>query len=140
MAAKLALADVPLTTSWTTRSCPDETDEVTRLILDTHDAAAFAPVAALTVGGFRDFLLRHGRAHAPRSLPGVTPEMAAAVSKLMGNKDLIPSAAGRRSSPAAGTPSGGPGVRRPGAAEPPGRRPGRHPASRRGAVRAAGTR
>jgi ethanolamine ammonia-lyase large subunit len=73
---------------------PYETDEVTRLIIDTHDRAAFAAVAHLTVGGFRDWLLEvAARPDAALVLtalaPGLTPEMVAAVSKLMRNQDLI---------------------------------------------------
>src|SRR6478735_1803851 len=56
MAARIALADLPLRTFLHEALIPYEEDEVTRLILDTHDAAAFAPVAALTVGEFRDWL------------------------------------------------------------------------------------
>ena len=66
-------------------------DEVTRLIIDTHDPAAFAPVASLTVGDFRDWLLSDaatGEALAALA-PGLTPEMVAAVSKLMRVQDLI---------------------------------------------------
>ncbi|MBV9455988.1 MAG: ethanolamine ammonia-lyase subunit EutB, partial [Bradyrhizobium sp.] len=91
VAARMALAAVPLTQFLTEAVIPYETDEVTRLILDNHDAAAFAPVASLTVGGFRDFLLSD--AAIPESLKklsrGITPEMAAGVSKLMRNQDLI---------------------------------------------------
>src|SRR4051812_13733750 len=58
-AAQRCLADVPLALFLAEPLVPYETDEVTRLILDTHDSAAFAPVAALTVGGFRDWLLRY---------------------------------------------------------------------------------
>jgi len=70
---------------------PYEDDEVTRLIVDTHDARAFAPIASLTVGAFRDFLLSDAATpEVLRSLSrGITPEMAAAVSKLMRNQDLI---------------------------------------------------
>jgi ethanolamine ammonia-lyase large subunit len=70
---------------------PYEADEVTRLIVDTHDAAAFSAVAHLTVGGFREWLLSdeaNGAALAALS-PGITPEMAAATSKIMRNQDLI---------------------------------------------------
>ncbi len=91
IAARMALADLPLRQFLTEAVIPYENDEVTRLIVDTHDAAAFAPVASLTVGGFRDWLLSD--AATPEALkmlaPGVTPEMAAAVSKLMRNQDLI---------------------------------------------------
>ena len=69
---------------------PYETDEVTRLILDTHDKYAFAPIAAMTIGDFRDFLLSDEATTETlgRLAPGITPEMAAAVSKLMRNQDL----------------------------------------------------
>jgi ethanolamine ammonia-lyase large subunit len=91
VAARMALAGVPLTQFLQETVIPYEADEVTRLILDGHDAAAFAPVASLTVGAFRDFLLSD--AATTESLKklarGITPEMAAAVSKLMRNQDLI---------------------------------------------------
>ena len=91
MAARLCLADVPLRRFLQEALVPYETDEVTRLILDTHDAAAFAAVAPLTVGEFREWLLRDETdAQALSALaPGLTPEMVAAVSKLMRNQDLI---------------------------------------------------
>lgn len=91
MAAKLALADLPLRAFLDEALVPYELDEVTRLILDTHDAAAFAPIASLTVGGFRDWLCSEAATTQVlgRIAPGVTPEMAAAVSKLMRNQDLI---------------------------------------------------
>jgi ethanolamine ammonia-lyase large subunit len=89
--ARLCLADVPLRRFLAEPVIPYETDEVTRLILDTHDARAFAPIAALTVGEFREFLLSHAVTTEVLAAlaPGVTPEMAAAVSKLMRNQDLI---------------------------------------------------
>ncbi|CAG2148150.1 Ethanolamine ammonia-lyase heavy chain [Cupriavidus campinensis] len=91
MAARVALADVPLAQFLSEALIPYEDDEVTRLIVDRHDAAAFAEIGALTVGGFRDWLLRHETDEATlrRVAPGITPEMAAAVSKLMRNQDLI---------------------------------------------------
>lgn len=91
VAAKAALADTPLKTFLTEAVVPYETDEVTRLILDGHDAAAFAPVASLTVGELRDWLLSEAATPAAlvRLAPGLTPEMAAAVSKIMRNQDLI---------------------------------------------------
>ncbi len=91
VAAKLALADLPLRRLLAEPLIPYEADEVTRLIIDTHDDAAFAPVASLTVGEFRDFLLsdRATTATLAALAPGITPEMAAAVSKLMRNQDLI---------------------------------------------------
>ena len=91
MAARHCLADVPLRTFLAEAVVPYEDDEVTRLVIDTHDAAAFAPVAHLTVGDFRDWLLSD--AATPEALSrlhaGVTPEMAAAVSKLMRQQDLV---------------------------------------------------
>ena len=91
MAARMALADLPLRRFLDEAIVPYESDEVTRLIIDTHDAAAFAPLSSLTVGDFRNWLLAD--ATTPESLasaaPGITPEMAAAVSKLMRNQDLI---------------------------------------------------
>ncbi|MGE0766335.1 MAG: ethanolamine ammonia-lyase subunit EutB [Hyphomicrobiaceae bacterium] len=91
VAAKMALADLPLRTILAEPLIPYETDEVTRLILDTHDANAFAPIASLTVGEFREHLLAHATtAGMLRGLaPGIIPEMAAAVSKIMRNQDLI---------------------------------------------------
>jgi ethanolamine ammonia-lyase large subunit len=90
-AAKLCLAELPLAAFLNEALIPYETDEVTRLILDSHDAAAFAPVSHLTVGGFRDFLLSEQATSAALAAlaPGITPEMAAAVSKLMRNQDLV---------------------------------------------------
>lgn len=91
VAAKLALADLPLRRFLDDTVVPYEQDEVTRLIIDSHDAAAFAPVAALTVGEFRDWLLSYqaDTATLAKLAPGLTPEMVAAVSKLMRNQDLI---------------------------------------------------
>jgi ethanolamine ammonia-lyase large subunit len=91
VAARMILADLPLQTFLDEALIAYEDDAVTRLILDEHDAAAFAPVASLTVGDFRDFLLSHGTDAAALAAlaPGITPEMAAAVSKLMRNQDLI---------------------------------------------------
>ncbi|EOW6804662.1 ethanolamine ammonia-lyase subunit EutB [Cronobacter muytjensii] len=91
MAAKMALADVPLRDILNNPVIPYEEDEVTRLIIDTHDRDAFAPVSHLTVGDFRDWLLDESTTSETltRVAPGITPEMAAAVSKLMRNQDLI---------------------------------------------------
>jgi ethanolamine ammonia-lyase large subunit len=91
VAARMALADVPLTQFLQEAVVPYEKDEVTRLILDSHDTAAFAPIASLTVGSFRDFLLSDAATSdvLKKLARGVTPEMAAAVSKLMRNQDLI---------------------------------------------------
>jgi len=95
VAAQMALADVPLKTFLSEPLVPYEHDEVTRLILDTHDASAFARVAHLTVGDFRDWLLsdRATTETLAALAPGVTPEMAAAVSKLMRAQDLVAVAA-----------------------------------------------
>jgi len=91
MAARMCLAEVPLARFLEELLVPYESDEVTRLIVDTHDAAAFAPIAHLTVGDFRDWLLSDAADSAMLAsvAPGITPEMAAAVSKLMRNQDLI---------------------------------------------------
>ena len=88
MAARMALAELPLARFLDEVVIPYEEDEVTRLILDGHDAAAFAPVAHLTVGDFRDWLLCD-ETDAAALAPGLMPEMAAAVSKLMRNQDLV---------------------------------------------------
>ncbi len=91
VAAQKALADLPLTVFLSEAVIPYETDEVTRLILDTHDQAAFAAVSHLSVGGFRDWLLSDAAdtSTLTRLAPGLTPEMAAAVSKIMRLQDLI---------------------------------------------------
>jgi ethanolamine ammonia-lyase large subunit len=95
IAARLALADVPLQRFLTEAVVPYETDDVTRLIIDTHDPAAMAPFASQTVGEFRDWLLSYAAdtETLAAAAPGITPEMAAAVSKLMRNQDLIAVAA-----------------------------------------------
>jgi ethanolamine ammonia-lyase large subunit len=91
VAAQFALADAPLALFLSEEVVPYEHDEVTRLIVDTHDAEAFAPVRALTVGELRDWLLSDDATTERISglAPGITPEMAAAVSKLMRVQDLI---------------------------------------------------
>jgi len=91
VAAQRCLADVPLQTFLETPLIPYEEDEVTRLIIDTHDHNAFAPISGLTVGQFREWLLRYetGERELTAVAKGITPEMAAAVSKLMSNQDLI---------------------------------------------------
>jgi ethanolamine ammonia-lyase large subunit len=87
-AAQIVLADVPLTAFLEDLLIPYEDDDVTRLIVDTHDTRAFAAISHLTVGGLRDHLLS-----LPADLsdlaPGLTPEMVAGVSKLMRNQDLV---------------------------------------------------
>jgi ethanolamine ammonia-lyase large subunit len=91
VAAQMALADLPLTTFLNEAVVPYETDEVTRLIIDGIDAGAFQHIRHLTVGGLRDWL--HGdeadEAVLARTAPGITPEMAAAVSKIMRIQDLV---------------------------------------------------
>jgi ethanolamine ammonia-lyase large subunit len=91
VAAQMALADLPLTTFLNEAVVPYEEDEVTRLIVDSHDATAFAPVRHLTVGGLRDWLLgdEADEAALKRVAAGITPEMAAAVSKIMRIQDLV---------------------------------------------------
>jgi ethanolamine ammonia-lyase large subunit len=91
VAAQFALADLPLKTFLTEAVIPYEADEVTRLIVDKHDAKAFASVSHLTVGGFRDWLLSDDVTTEMLTAlaPGVTPEMAAAVSKISRLQDLM---------------------------------------------------
>lgn len=91
VAAQIALADVPLKTFLNEAIVPYESDEITRLIIDSHDTSSFEPVSSFTVGEFRDWLLGdEADAAMLKSIEmGITPEMAAAVSKLMRNQDLI---------------------------------------------------
>jgi len=91
VAAQMALADLPLTLFLNELVIPYEHDEVSRLIIDDHDRAAFARVAHLTVGDFRNWLLGDAADEAALAAvaPGITPEMAAAVSKIMRIQDLI---------------------------------------------------
>ena len=91
IAARMALAELPLARFLDEALVPYEDDEVTRLVLDTHDRTAFAPVAHLTVGDFRDWLLSDDTDSAALGnlAPGLAPEMAAAACKLMRNQDLI---------------------------------------------------
>jgi ethanolamine ammonia-lyase large subunit len=95
VAAQFALADLPLSAFLNEAVVPYESDEVTRLIIDTHDKAAFSPISHLTVGGLRDWLLSD-EATAPvlaALAPGLTPEMAAAVAKISRLQDLMMMAA-----------------------------------------------
>ncbi|WGI25998.1 ethanolamine ammonia-lyase subunit EutB [Halomonas alkaliantarctica] len=89
--AQMVLAELPLTTFLNEALIPYEEDEITRLIMDDHDADAFAPIRHLTVGDFRNWLLSdHATSEVITEVKaGITPEMAAAVSKLMRNQDLI---------------------------------------------------
>jgi ethanolamine ammonia-lyase large subunit len=91
VAARMTLAEVPLKTFLNQALIPYEQDEVTRLILDSHEAEAFAPISHLTVGQLRDWLLSFevDTSTLHQLAPGLTPEMAAAVSKLMRNQELI---------------------------------------------------
>jgi ethanolamine ammonia-lyase large subunit len=91
IAARMALADVPLKQFLNEAVVPYEDDEVTRLIVDSHDAPSFVAVSSLTVGGFRDWLLSDAATSETlvKVSRGITPEMAAGVSKLMRNQDLI---------------------------------------------------
>jgi len=91
VAAQMALAAVPLRTFLTECVVPYEADEVTRLIVDSHDSKAFAPVSHLTVGDFRNWLLGDGADTVTLSAlaPGLTPEMVAAVSKICRLQDLV---------------------------------------------------
>jgi ethanolamine ammonia-lyase large subunit len=95
VAAQFALADLPLIEFLTEAVVPYEADEITRLIIGSHDQAAFAAVSHLTVGGLRDFLLSD-TADTPvltGLAPGITPEMAAAVAKISRLQDLMVMAA-----------------------------------------------
>jgi ethanolamine ammonia-lyase large subunit len=95
VAAQIALSDIPLKTFLNEPVVPYESDEVTRLIADQHDPRAFSSVSHLTVGDFRDWLLSEqatGQILAALA-PGLTPEMAAAVSKIMRLQDLVTVAA-----------------------------------------------
>ena len=91
VAAQMVLADVPIKQFLTEVFIPYEEDEVTRLIIDSHDAEAFTPVSSLTVGEFRNWLLsEQADTETLKALaPGLTPEMVAAVSKIMRVQDLI---------------------------------------------------
>ncbi len=91
IAARMALADVPLKQFLNEAVVPYEDDEVTRLIIDSHDAPSFAAISSLTVGGFRDWLLSDAATGETlaKIARGITPEMAAGVCKLMRNQDLI---------------------------------------------------
>src|SRR3984885_7780803 len=113
-AAAWALADIPLPTFLTDVVVPYETDEITRLIIDSHDREALRPIAHLTVGGFRDWLLdtasrEDSAARIAAVSPGLTPEMVAAVSKIMRNQDLILVAAAATATAAFRTTIGLPG-------------------------------
>jgi ethanolamine ammonia-lyase large subunit len=88
VAAQQVLADLPLRTFLDEHVVPYEADEVTRLIVDSHDAAAFAPIAGLTVGELRNHLLDPAT-DTTALRAGLTPEMVAATAKLMRVQDLV---------------------------------------------------
>lgn len=91
VAAQMRLAEVPLSTFLEEQLIPYEKDEITRLVVDTHDKEAFRPISHLTVGDFRNWLLSETCTTEvlQQIAPAVTPEMAAAVSKIMRNQDLM---------------------------------------------------
>lgn len=91
LAAQMALADLPLSTFLREELISSDNDEVSALISRQHDARAFAPVASLTVGEFREWLLNSKVGHAELEAVawGLTPEMVAAVSKIMRLQDLV---------------------------------------------------
>ncbi|NJK97713.1 MAG: ethanolamine ammonia-lyase subunit EutB [Bacteroidales bacterium] len=91
VAAQMALAELPLSEFLSVPLIPYETDEVTRLIFDTHDKKGFNLIAHLTVGDFRNYILEHTtqKAEFEAIRQAITPEMAAAVSKIMNLQDMI---------------------------------------------------
>jgi ethanolamine ammonia-lyase large subunit len=91
VAAQMCLANVPLQIFLNETVIPYEQDEITRLIIDTHDNNAFASISSFTVGQLRDWLLSDvADTHTLQQLQyAFTPEMVAAVSKIMRNQDLI---------------------------------------------------
>jgi ethanolamine ammonia-lyase large subunit len=95
VAAQMILADLPLKVFLNEALVPYEKDEVTRLIIDTHDSEAFSSISHLTVGDFRNYLLNESTHSGTLQTiqKGITPEMAAAVSKIMRIQDLITVAA-----------------------------------------------
>ena len=95
VAAQMALAEAPLKVFLSELVIPYESDEISRLIIDGHDAPAFGPVSHMTVGDFRDWLLSDDAQQAVLAdlAPGLVPEMAAAVSKIMRVQDLVLAAA-----------------------------------------------
>jgi ethanolamine ammonia-lyase large subunit len=89
--AQMLLADLPLKTFLQEVLISYEDDEVTRLIIDDHNMSVFAEIAHFTVGDFRNWLLQETTTatELTRIRSGITPEMVAAVSKIMRNQDLI---------------------------------------------------
>lgn len=91
IAAQYCLSDIPLSVFLQEMLIPYEKDEVTRHIIDSHDKTSFSLISHLTVGGFRDWLLSdEANAESLHKISrGITPEMAAAVSKIMRNRELV---------------------------------------------------
>src|SRR6478672_11167864 len=91
ISAQMCLADVPLKSFLNEALIPYEKDEVTRLIIDTHDTDTFTLISSLTVGELRDWLLSNeaDKSTLQKLASGLTPEMIAATSKLLRNQDLI---------------------------------------------------
>ena len=91
VAAQMALADVPLKQFLTEALISYEQDEITRLIIDEHRSDLFAPISHFSVGDFRNWLLSEDATtqKLQQLALGLTPEMVAAVSKIMRNQDLI---------------------------------------------------
>lgn len=114
-AAAWVLADLPLDLFLNEELVPYDTDEVTRLIMDSHDRQAFSEISHLTVGGLRDWLMDvtahdHSAERLTAVAPGLTPEMVAAVSKIMRNQDLIAVSAAAEVTAAFRTTVGGHGT------------------------------
>lgn len=114
-AAAWVLADLPLDIFLNEELVPYDTDEVTRLIMDSHDRQAFSEISHLTVGGLRDWLMDvtahdHSAERLAAVAPGLTPEMVAAVSKIMRNQDLIAVSAAAEVTAAFRTTVGGHGT------------------------------
>lgn len=112
VAAQMALADLPLKTFLNEQVISPDIDEVSQLIIDSHDPMAFAPVSHLTVGDFRNWLLSDlaDSSSLKQLAMGLTPEMVSAVSKLMRIQDLILVAAKCRNETAFRNSLGGKGV------------------------------
>ena len=91
VAAKYALADLPLQEIVENPLVPPEEDDVSRLILETADQQTFSTIKSMTVGELREFILGdEADEGALKKLHwAITPEIAAAVAKLMSNKDLV---------------------------------------------------
>jgi ethanolamine ammonia-lyase large subunit len=95
VAAKRQLADLPLDEILRNPVIDPDEDDVSRLILESHDRRAFERIRSMTVGEFRESILDDATTEAELKAlqPGILPEMAAAAAKIMSNKDLILAAA-----------------------------------------------